>query len=155
MSVQNRLIRELLLYELQLDHTAAEAIRNICAAKGEGAVKKSTASDWFRKFKNGDTNFEDQPRSGRPFSIDPEALRQAVEADPATSTCKLSAKFGTSNSTIYEHLHHLGKVSRSCRNVPHELTPEQAQYRVNVCKELLANPRNERFIKRIVTCDEK
>ncbi|CAF1565946.1 unnamed protein product [Didymodactylos carnosus] len=125
------------------------------AAKGEGAVEKSTAFDWFRKFNNGDTNLEDQSRSGRPFSIDPEALRQAVEADTVTSTRKLSTELGTSNSTIYEHLHRLGKVSRSCQNGPQELTPEQVQHRVNVCKELLANPRDERFIKRIVTCDEK
>lgn len=49
----------------------------------------------------------------------------------------------------------LEKVNKSCREVPHDLTEIQAQNRVNVCKKLLENPRDDRFIRRIVTCDEK
>ena len=52
-------------------------------------------------------------------------------------------------------MHKLGKINRRCRVVPHELTPAQAEQRVNLCRQLLKNPKDERFIKRIVTSDEK
>ena len=107
---------------------------------------------WFKKFNSGDTSLEDEQRSGRPSTLDSEVLRQAVEA---TSTQRLSAELGSSKSTIARQLHKLGKVNRRCREVPHELTTEQAQRRVVACRQLLENPLDERWIKRVVTCDEK
>jgi hypothetical protein len=47
------------------------------------------------------------------------------------------------------------KIYKSCRVVPHELTAEQAQRRVEFCRKLFHLPKGHRFIKRIVTCDEK
>jgi hypothetical protein len=44
---------------------------------------------------------------------------------------------------------------KSCRVVPHELTSEQAQRRVEFCRKLLQLPKDHRFIERIVTGDEK
>uniref|UniRef100_A0A1I8JG61 Protein kinase domain-containing protein n=2 Tax=Macrostomum lignano TaxID=282301 RepID=A0A1I8JG61_9PLAT len=40
------------------------------------------ARDWFTRFRNGNFELEDQPRSGRPSGVDDEQLRQLVEADP-------------------------------------------------------------------------
>jgi histone-lysine N-methyltransferase SETMAR len=39
--------------------------------------------------------------------------------------------------------------------VPHELTAEQSQRRVEFCRKLLQLPKDHRFIKRIITCDEE
>ena len=41
MNMQQRLIWEATLYELELGHNFAEAIENICCAKGEDAVDHS------------------------------------------------------------------------------------------------------------------
>ena len=49
----------------------------------------------------------------------------------------------------------LGKSCRSCRSVSHELTPQQAQHRVDICRQLIGNPEDNRFIRRIVPCYEK
>lgn len=127
----------------------------ICAAEGEGTVSKSTVEFWFRRFKQGNTSLEDEPRSGRPPIVDSETVRQAVEASPQTSTRRLSAELGCSQKTAHRKLVELGKVNRRCRVVPHELTPQQAQRRVEVCKQLLDAGLGERTIRRIVTCDEK
>ena len=155
MVAQKSLIRELLLYEFELGHNAAEAIKNICTAKGENAVKKRTAFNWFKKFKNGNKDLEEKARSGRPLSINPDVLREAFEVEPATSTRRLSAALGTPRETVRRHLHRLDMVRRSCHKVPHDLTAEQAQRRKTICQELLTNPMDERFLKRIITCDEK
>lgn len=93
--------------------------------------------------------------SGRPKIVDPTALLTAVETNPIISTRQLSADFGASHMTISRNLKAINKVYRRCREVPHELTPENAQRRVEICKQLLSNPLDERFFKRIVTCDEK
>ena len=52
------------------------------------------------------------------------------------------------------HRKTLGKSYRSYRSVPHELTPQQAQHRVNIFRQLIGNAMDDRFII-IVTCDDK
>lgn len=131
--------------------TAAE----ICDVEGKGTIGHATVSIWFKRFDSGDMSLKDKLRSGRPQMLEPEVLCKAVEANPQISTRKLSDELGFSKSSIYRHLILLGKVNRSCRIIPHDLTLAQAQCRLEVCRKLLANPQDDRFFKRIVTCDEK
>ena len=43
--------REFKLYELEMDHnSAAQANKNICSAKGEGAFDSSAVTRWFEEF---------------------------------------------------------------------------------------------------------
>ena len=121
--------------------------------EAEDVVDAQTAQRWFKRFSEGNTSLEDQTRFGRPTVIDDEALRLAVKQEPSTSTRILSTEFGTSRSTINNHLNKLGFVNRRCRQVPHELTPNQARDRIDICKRLLENPLDERQFKRIVACD--
>ena len=105
--MQNFEIRVLLKFFWKKGLSARAAAREICSVEGEGSVSNPTASAWFKKFNTGDTSIEDQPRSGRPSTLDSEVLRQAVEANPATSTRRLSGELGTSKSTIVRQLHKL------------------------------------------------
>jgi hypothetical protein len=100
-------------------------------------------------------SLEEEKRPGRPRIWDSEATKEAAEQQPSTSTCRLSDTFGPSKSTIHCHLTALGKIYNSCRVVPHELTAEQAQQRVEFCRKLLQLPKDHHFIKRIVICDKK
>jgi len=52
-------------------------------------------------------------------------------------------------------LNQLGKTSKRCREVPHDLTAKQAEEVMKICKELLANPQDQRFYRKIITCDKK
>jgi len=81
MSVYNVVIRACLLYELKLGTNAAEATRKNCRAFGQNTVTERTAQNWYSTFRSGDVTLEDQPRSGRPSSLDEEQLKQAVEQD--------------------------------------------------------------------------
>ena len=109
MNVQRNLIRELILYEFELGHKAAEATKNIRCAKGEDAVDHSTVTRWFKKFRSGCKNLDDQARSGRPKTVDSEAVFQAIEANPKSSTRKVSGELGISQSSVVRRLHDLGK----------------------------------------------
>uniref|UniRef100_A0A914ERA4 Transposase n=1 Tax=Acrobeloides nanus TaxID=290746 RepID=A0A914ERA4_9BILA len=59
---------------------------NINSAKGPGTVKKTTAYEWFSKFKNNQMDIADKKRSGRPREVDRAAVVNAAEAHPLMTT---------------------------------------------------------------------
>ena len=87
-----------MLYEFELSHNAAEATKNIFCEKSEGAVDYSTVSRWFKKFWLGYKNLNNQARSGRLKTVDSETILQDIEANPVSSTWRVSGKLGISES---------------------------------------------------------
>lgn len=148
-------IRVILRHYWKQDWKAIDAAKKICEVEGEGSVSIRSAQEWFKKFKNGDTSLDYAPHKGRPTAFDSELLKNAINLNPIQSTRKLSSELNASQSTITRHLHKLGKVSRSCRNVPHDLNTQQQERRIEICEQLLTLPWDDRFIRRIVTSDEK
>jgi hypothetical protein len=134
---------------------AAEGGGGNSDVEGEGAVNEHTAQQWFKHFASSNLSLEDEQRRGQPWIWDSEATKETAEQQPSTSMRRLSDTLGPSKSTTHCHLTALGKIYKSCRVVPHELTAEQAQRRVEFCRKVLQLPKDHRFIKRIVTCDEK
>lgn len=70
-------------------------------------------------------------------------IQQSISAD-CRRTCDLSG-----------NLHKLGKVNKRYRNVPYVLRQAQAQRRVDTWRLVLRNPVDERWLKAVVTWDEK
>ena len=56
---------------------------------------------------------------------------------------------------MHQKIPYITRLENHKEAVPHELTPQQAPRRVDVCRQLIGNPVDDRFIRRIVTCDEK
>ena len=71
---------------------------------------------------------------------------QSFGRKSAKSTNRLPEELGAPKDTIHRQSKTLGKPYRSCRSVPHELTPQHAQRRVHICRHLNG---------RTVRCDEK
>jgi histone-lysine N-methyltransferase SETMAR len=152
---QKLYIRALLLHYWKKKLSPPDAANEICKIEQGEVVKERNARNWFDRFDAGNFSLDDEPRSGRPPTIDPEVVRQAAEANPCTSTRILSAELGCSNATVHRKLTELDMVNRRCRVIPHELTPDQAQRRVDVCRQLLERRFGARDLRRIVTSDEK
>ena len=115
MDVQRCLIRELILYEFELDHNAsAEEIKNIWRVKEENAVIR-----WLKKFRSSCTNRNNQTRSVKPKSMDPEAVLPTIEANLTSCIRRVSGELGISEPSVIRHFHDLGKSIRSCWIVPH------------------------------------
>ncbi len=148
-------IRHCLLYEYQLGHTAIEGTRNICAAIGDGSVSKTTAYDWFNRFKKNNYDLEDGPRSGRPNEVNIEALKDLVEGDPRLTTRCIATTLGCHHSTVEYHLHQLGFVLKLGVWVPHELTAKQLAERADTCMNLLCLKRTYQWLDHLITGDEK
>lgn len=148
-------IRILLKHYWKQNFRAIDAAKKICEVEGDNSVSIRTVQKWFEKFNKGDMGLNDYPRSGRPTTVDSEAILKAVEMNPSSSTRRLSAETGASQPSVVRHLHQHNKRYKSVSEVPHDLTPSQAERRLSICRQLLNNPNDERFIRRIVTCDEK
>ena len=103
---------------------ATQAACKICEIEGEDVISYRTAKNWFKLFKSRDMSIDIKLKSGRPRTVDFEALRQAIETDPSISTRKLSNQIGPSKDTIYRALSELNKVNKRCREVSHEMTPQ-------------------------------
>jgi transposase len=149
-------LRVLIRYCWKRRLSTRDAAKEICDAEGEGTVHYTTVSRWYKRFDSGDLSLEDQPRSGRPSTLDNEDLRTALEDEPSSSSRELASVLGvSSHQTVLNHLHQMDFVHKKPRQDPHELTEAQAKRRVEVCRQLLENPLDDRFWKRIVTSDEK
>ena len=80
MELSRREIHMLLLYEFRSGNTAAGAANKICQIMGNGVTNDRTAQHWFARFKEGDFNLNDLPRSGRPVEFDLDLLKQIIES---------------------------------------------------------------------------
>ena len=78
MECQVEHFRHLLLFAFNQGSKSAKAAGDICAVYGEGAIAERTARDWYAKFKNGNFDLKDAPRSGRPVEFDEERLNQLL-----------------------------------------------------------------------------
>ena len=147
-------IRQCLLYEYQLGHSASEATRNICSTKGKDAVSTTTAWRWFSRFRNKDYSLQDEIRSGRPMDIDLSQLRQAIEEEPSLTIREVASTLGCSSGTVHYHFKKLSLDSKLGEWIPHDLTPAQQEKRVNACRQLLSFRRTFNWLDNLITCDE-
>ncbi|XP_026831394.1 histone-lysine N-methyltransferase SETMAR [Ooceraea biroi] len=122
MELSKQQIRPILLYEFKRGTNASQTHRNLCEVFGQDVITVRSCQFWFEKFRNGDFNLENEPRSGRPSVIDKARLRSRVKETPDITTRELEAEFGVSHGTIINSLHQLGFVSKLNKWVPHALS---------------------------------
>ena len=154
MSYDDNHIRHCVLYEYRSGLKAKQAFEKFSAVY-PGALSLSKCEKWFAKFKSGDYDLGDRPKSGRPSETDIDVLRDHIESDPRLSSRELAIRLGTTHTTVLRHLHDMGKVSKCGIWVPHKLTENQLLQRVTICTSLLARIAVDPFLNRIITGDEK
>ena len=123
--------------------------------EGEGVASERVARRWFQSFNTGEENTKDLPRSGKTKLCNIENIRRVFFNKIRKKYSMLSEELGASKDTIHRQIKTLGKSYRSCRSVPHELTPQKVQRIMNICRQLIGNPMDERFIRRIAIYDEE
>ena len=74
MNFQYNQIRELIFYGFELGQNATEVTKNICCAKVESTIDHRSVIRWFKKFRSGCKNLNDQTRSGRAKTVNYEAM---------------------------------------------------------------------------------
>ena len=130
----NASIRECLLFEFQLEHSAAEVTRNICQAKGQNAISEATTKCCFARFRQENYSLKDMPKSGRPTEINLIELQQAIESEPASTQLQVASKFGCTQQAVGYHFRKLRLASRAGQWTPH-LSPVQRQKQVDISSD--------------------
>ena len=118
-------------------------------------VLKQRKSGLFGRFKKGTDNVEDLPRFGWRVESDDESLKSLDNAKPQLVIDEIAEKLNSSHGTIYRHLHGIGKMTILKKWVPHQLSEENRQYRINVHTFLLSRQYQGPFLDRIVMGYEK
>ncbi|CAF1265718.1 unnamed protein product [Didymodactylos carnosus] len=155
MKISRRELRVLLLHEFRLGRKATEATSNIYGTMGKDVLSIRATQHWFNRFKNGNFELDDLPRSGRPLEVDTDVLKQLIKEDPRLTTRCLAERRGYSHTAVEKHLSELGKTSKYGVWIPHDLSPHQFQHRVDACMELMTSHRNYQWLRNLITGDEK
>ncbi|GFX12224.1 histone-lysine N-methyltransferase SETMAR [Trichonephila clavipes] len=78
----------------------------------EGVLTVRQCQNWFAKFRSGNFDVEDAPRSGRLVEADKDAIKALVDANRRITTREIGLRLNLSNSTVYDHLKGLGLSSK-------------------------------------------
>lgn len=148
-------LRGILLHYCKQKKTAAEAHQILVETYGVHALSETTCRDWFRRFKNGDFDFNDAERPGAPKKFEDEELEAILDEDPCQTQEELAETLGVTQQTISYRLKQLGMIQKQGNWVPHELKPRDVERRFFTCEQLLQRQKRKGFLHRIVTGDEK
>ena len=155
MEINREDLRKIVYFNMK-DKKSVEATTNkINNIYGRDTISLSTCKWWFVKFNQGDFTTEDKPRSGRPS--DPELHTKIVnilQLDPYATTRDIGEALSISHEAVRKHLMKMGKKYLVNTWVPHTLTPDNCQKRVNVCTNLLRLYETNNFLMRLITVDE-
>ena len=122
--------------------TAAEIHQKLVVAEGDQALSLRTIHCWIEAFELGKQSVKDEARSGRPHeAVTPATIGKVedfVSEDRHITTRKLSEEVGISDERIiYILCNELG-LRKLCKKwVPHGLTNENKQKRVECSRQLL------------------
>lgn len=154
MSSNSTHIRHCMLYEYRSGTNSREAHVKISAVYPD-SLSLSKCEKWFARFRAGDFNLDDRPKSGRPSDFDNTVLETLIESDSRLSSREMAITLQSSHTTILRHLHQIGKINKCGIWVPHQLTPCQMLQRAAVCASLLSRLAVDPFLNRLITGDEK
>ena len=83
-------------YHYDKSKNVAQACEKIYAIYGEDTLSKSAARKWFARFRAGNFDVKDEPRSGRPIT----EIMVKVERDKHVSTVEIARELGIDHKTV-------------------------------------------------------
>ncbi|GFS56818.1 histone-lysine N-methyltransferase SETMAR [Trichonephila clavipes] len=98
----------ILLFYNRKGKNAVQARKKLTDVYGEGVWTVRQCQNWFTKFRSGNFDVEDAPRSGRPVESDKDAIKALVDAKRRITKREIGLRLNLSNSTVYDHLKGLG-----------------------------------------------
>ncbi|XP_025265532.1 histone-lysine N-methyltransferase SETMAR-like [Camponotus floridanus] len=147
--------RHVMLYEFRKGITVGAATKNIQEVYLNRAPALRTVKKWFAKFRRGDFDLGDEPRSGRPSDIDDDVLRALIANNTRISTEEIAEVLNIDRSTVFRRLKKMGLTLKLDTWIPHSLSEKNKLDRISTAVSLLGRLEKEVFLDRLVTGDEK
>ena len=155
MSQEKYEIKVILKHYWKMKINATEAVNRIRIVEGHDFVNLRMAQRYFKTFREGDTSLQRKAGSGRPCTLNEASLRTSVNENCKKGIRSIAADLDLPRETVRRHMHLIGYKRKRSIQIPHELTIEQCNKRLKICKQLANGPFDNRFIKKLITCDEK
>ncbi|XP_029679587.1 histone-lysine N-methyltransferase SETMAR-like [Formica exsecta] len=147
--------RHILLFYFRKGKNARQACEKLRKVYGDDALQERQCQNWFKKFRAGDFDLKDAPRSGRPTEVDDDKIKALIKSNPRYTTREIAETLKISQKSVHVHLKKLGYVSKLDIWIPHELKEVHLTARINICDMLMKREENDPFLKRMITGDEK
>lgn len=155
MEDKNIHFRHILLFNFRKGKNATQAHKDICDVYGNEALKIRQCQNWYAKFRCGNFNLNDEPRPGRPLDVSDDQIREIIECDRHITTRQLAERLNVSHACIEKRLNQMKYVKNLDIWIPYELKEINAIQRFSICDSLLKRNKNDPFLKRLITGDEK
>ncbi|GFY07307.1 histone-lysine N-methyltransferase SETMAR [Trichonephila clavipes] len=84
--------RHILLFYYRKGKNAVLARKKLTDVYGEGVLTVRQCQNWFAKFRSGNFDVEDAPRSGRPVEADKDAIKALVDANRRITTREIGLR---------------------------------------------------------------
>lgn len=153
--------RAMIYYDFRRGLTQKQCMDQLLSTFGEEAPSKTTVYHWFSEFNRGRRMLADDFKEGRPKSAvvpqNIDAVRELIMQDRHVTYREIEAFLGISMTSIYKILHEHLAVKKICsRWIPHNLTVEQKQARVDWCKKMIEKYKcgTSKAVHNIYTGDE-
>ncbi|XP_029178128.1 protein GVQW3-like [Nylanderia fulva] len=132
----------------KLGKTFSETYELMQKVYGDDCLARSKVHKWFKRFKNGREDLNDDERPGRPEGSNRaelvEKVREIIAVDGNFTVRMLAEELNSSTGTIWTILtDDLGKRKVCARFVPHQLNKDQKIARVEHCKDIISTAKND------------
>jgi transposase len=133
--------------------SVTETFEMLKIAFGEEAMCTTQTNEWWKRFKEGRTSVDDDPRSGRPSTSKTDdnvaKVREVLRSNRRLTVRAVAEEVSISKTVCREILtENLGMHRIAAKFVPRLLTDDQKQNRVDVSKELLDRANDDNFLKK-------
>lgn len=155
MDTSKEKIRYILQFFFDKGENASQAAENVNSVYGPDTVTANHAQFWFRRFRSGNFDVKDAPRTGRPIVKNVDKIMDYVESDRHVSTVSIAQELKIAQKTVWNHLNKAGYKKKLDVWVPHELTQKNLMDRISICESLLNRNKIDPFLKRLVTGDDQ
>jgi len=120
MDTSKEKIRHVLQFFFDKGENASQAAENVNSV-GPDTVTANHAQFWFRRFRSGNFDVKDAPRSGRPIVENSNKIMEIVESDRHVNTVSIAQELNIAQKTVWNHLNKAGYKKKLDVWVPHEL----------------------------------
>lgn len=134
--------RAMIFYDFKSALSPKQSFERLRTAFGNEAPSVRSVYSWYSEFKCNRVSLSDELREGRPITAATDenvaAVRQMIEEDNRVTYQIIRSTLGIGMTAINNILHDHLKVRKvCCRWIPHNLTLDQKQLRVEWCKKTL------------------
>ena len=108
MEISDGHFRHILLYYFWKAKNAVQARKKLYDLYDEKSLTERQCQNWFTRFRSGDFDLKDAPRSGCPTEVDDDKIKAMIENNRCSTTLEIAEKLNISHTCVERHLQQLG-----------------------------------------------